>query len=181
MDENYFLGQGKFTQRGKIVARALENALTITERKTSLGKISLWMQENLIHNSPKKMEEFRKRNASQIISSQRFNGCSDYGIVFAVLSREAGIPTRYIETIEESNLKSKNKFVDGHVFFDVFVNGEWKIYEPKEGFKPDYILGKSRYIPIAKGLDFSNLLFNDKNISLDSLDKLRKARDNFKI
>lgn len=178
MNERYFLGEGRFTKRDEIVRTALREALSLTERKTDLGKISLFLFTNFSLNNPRRMEDFRRRKVSEIILSKKCNGCSDYGIIFAALAREANVPTRYVETIEEENLLSLPEKVSGHIFVDLFLDGEWVIYEPKEGFKTDYILGARKYIPVARGLDFSELyLENGKKIKLDAINKIRNLRD----
>ncbi len=180
MNEQYFLGEGRFTQRDSVVRRALEEALSFDGRMSSHGKISLFLEKKLFMNKPVNMEEFRRRTASEIIQSGKSNGCSDYGIVFVALAREAGIPTRYVETFEEQNLLTLPIKIDGHVFAEIFLCDSWKIYEPKEGFKLGYTLAGRKYIPVARGLDFSKLFLEDgTEITLDSLDKLREFRNSF--
>jgi xanthine/CO dehydrogenase XdhC/CoxF family maturation factor len=172
-----FLAEGRFTKKDEIVRTALEKALLYGFRKTLLGNISLYL-ERISMNKPRKMDEFRRRTASEVITSGKSNGCSDYGIVFAALARQAGIPTRYVETLEEENLRMVPREVSGHAFAEVFVDGIWRVYEPGEGFKDAYSVARRRYIPIARGLDFSELFLNDGSIvHLDSIERIRELRD----
>jgi len=60
--------------------------------------------------------------------------------------------------------KSKDGKIYGHVFADVFIDGEWKCYDPAKGFTPnnEYILpGRGKYIEIGKGLDFSEIFIKN--------------------
>ena len=183
MNERYFLGEGRFTKRDNVIKMALEEALSLIERKTDLGKISLYLSKAIstIHHWDESL--FRKRTASEIICSKKSNGCSDYGLVFLTLARELGVPSKYVETIEEKNLSNPLvPNISGHIFADIFIDGQWKIYEPIGGFQNSYCLGKMgerKFIPVARGLDFSNLLSNEgKKIKLDTLSKVRAIRNN---
>jgi hypothetical protein len=110
--------------------------------------------------------EFRNRTASEIIADKdrRYsNGCSDDGIVFLALCRALNQPALYIETVREEALeKSEEPWRDGHVFADVFVNGIWMPCNPKTLTSlVNYNLHGERYIPFARGIDFSHLyIFN---------------------
>lgn len=49
----------------------------------------------LRHQTENKSEIFRRRTASEIISDGYVTGCTDDSLVFIVLARAAGIPTKY--------------------------------------------------------------------------------------
>jgi len=176
MKDRDFLGEGKFTGRDITIRKALEEALKSDERKTVLGKISLYLS-GIQMNNPRDMNRFRKRTASEVILSKRSNGCSDYAIVCAALAREAGIPAAYVEALEEKNLLTCSDDVSGHAFLDMFTDGRWRIYEPHEGFKEEYSINGRLYIPVGRGLDFSELFFGDKRFSLLSVDDIKTLRD----
>ncbi len=190
MDIEYFLGEGRFTQRDEEVRRALAQALSIGEGKNSLDKITWWLNNAITPpgKSEKdikiKYKEFRKRTASKIIHSKRSNTCSDYAIVFLALTREAGIPAKYVETIEEENLRFKpSNPLATHSFTEVFTNGDWQIYDPCHGIKSEYTCANKPYIKVGEGLDFSCLFLEGKEgvFSIDNMKKLKELRDNYKF
>lgn len=183
MDEKDYLREGKFTEFDNTSLEVIAGILGIKERETLLGKISFYVSNYLKLNEPRNMFEFRKRTASEIIKSGYCNGCSDYGLVFSTLSRLSGIPTKYIETIKKDNLKWKPDNIEGHVFTDVFLKGQWIPYEPKNGFlTKGYWLGDDDYVKVGEGLDFSELKLNGGEIvNLDSINKIRKLRNSLSI
>jgi hypothetical protein len=180
MDINYFLGEGKFTKRDGIVKNSLAEALSLEGRTTILGKISLYLETKLSFDESKKKVEFRKRTASEIIDSKLSGGCTDYCLAFCVLAREAGIPTKYLETIEENNLLNcPSRYVNGHIFSKIFLDNDWKIYEPLKGFRDNFYFRGRKYIQLASGLDFSELTLRSSNakINLNSLRKIKNLRN----
>jgi hypothetical protein len=183
MNPDYFLREGKFTKRNKIVKNALGDALNLEVGTTDFEKISSYLSHHFATLRPWNPALFRKRTASQIISSRKSNGCTDYGLVFLTLVRELGIPAKYVETIEKENLSHPERLhVSGHIFVELFINGKWEIYEPFRGFQKSYSLGEKKFIPIARGLDFSNLTsIRGKRLKLESLTKVREARDNISL
>ncbi len=184
MDEKYYLGEGKFTKFNKTIENAFEDVLKIETRNTLPGKISFYLSNHLKLKNPRNTNEFRQRSASEIIESGYYNSCSDSGLVFVTLSRFAGIPTKYIETIEKDNLIKKPILVSGHAFAEVFLGDRWIKYEPHNGFLNNgkYLVANSEYIKTGEGLDFSELkLNNGEIINLDSVDKIRRLRNDTKF
>jgi len=178
-EREYYLQAGKFTGIDDTVLRALEQVQGLEDRKTLPGKISLYLTDILRPRIPRKMEEFRKRTASEIIYSGYCQGCTDRGIVFATLARASGIPTKYIETFNRDSLTKRSIKIRGHIFAEIFSNGIWIPYEPKWGLmeKEGYWLGKNKYIKIGEGLDFSELKLENGNvINLYSIKKIRDIR-----
>ena len=90
-----FLGEGKFTKRDEFVKDTLKKILSYKERDNPYGKISLYLDKGLKFDSSLKYPQFRKRTASEIMRSGYLTTCSDFGIVFTTLVREAGIPAMY--------------------------------------------------------------------------------------
>lgn len=156
----HFLGEGKFTKRDDLVRRVSEKLRQFAEKakRTLPEEITEYMRHKLTHDDSNKNEEFRKRTGSEVLKSGYCNGCTDRALVFAVLARELGIPTQYVETLSEEWLRSnETEKVVGHAFVNVFIDGEWKAYDPRLGFAPDYVLGGERFVEIGKGLDFSEI------------------------
>lgn len=176
-----YLKEGKFTKFDKTIEKTLNEIENLKIERNISGKISYYLTNIMRWNNPQNFGEFRQRTASEIIKSGYYNSCSDRGIVFVTLARKAGIPTKYVETLEEKNLLEKPEdLVSGHAFVEIFIEGRWRKYEPNNGFlKEGYSLGEDKYIEVGEGLDFSNLrLNNGKTINLNSIDKIRKLRDN---
>ena len=81
-------------------------------------------------------------------------GCTDTALAFIVLAREFGIPTRYVETFDDEWLQDRNSNeIQGHIFVDILVDGQWRPYEPQKGFTRDneYTMNGRTYIEIGKG------------------------------
>lgn len=177
--KEYFLGQGKYTKRDKVVKEALKKVLT-KEKKTDFGKVSLFLKEDLTFRKRGENEPFSERNrtASKVISSGIAKGCNDYGAAFLALIRELGVPAKHIETFQEDWLKNPRGTVQGHVFVDIFLDGKWKKYEPKTGFcGEDYDLNGKKYIKVGEGIDRSEIYLIDKNFKLknkkERIDKIK--------
>ena len=81
----------------------------------------------LKYNKEGKMKIFRKRTADEIISSGFVTGCTDAALVFIVIARSMGIPTKYIETINSTfftgNEKERANY-SGHVYAGVLEKGK---------------------------------------------------------
>jgi len=177
-----FLGEGRFTRRDDFV-------ILIAERlrespRTPWGSVSEYVN-GLKLDETHKYSLFRKRTASEILRSGFVTGCTDEALAFIILSRELGIPTIYVETLNENWLKNpESNGVSGHVFVNIPFRGDWKVYDLKRGFTKDndYTLGGERYIEIGKGLDFSEIHLKEKNgyeskpVSVQALKDLRKFK-----
>jgi transglutaminase-like putative cysteine protease len=186
MDDLTFLEEGKFTRIDKAVR---EKALELTSKKGDQEKVSA-ISKFILSNlkmRPFDLSIFRKRTGSKIFESGFSTGCSDTALVFIVLSRASGIPTRYVETLLEDWLTGKipENPVEGHIFVDVRLNGRWFAYEPLRGFTPNnqYVLMGMPYCEVGKGLDFSEIYpkteggYTNKSINLQSIGPLKKLKD----
>jgi Transglutaminase-like superfamily len=173
-----FLENGLYTYTSNLVKKII---YPIRDDSNILAKISNHVSK-LDYNISDKNYFFRNRRGSEILESGFVTGCTDVALAFIVLSREAGIPTRYVETVSEDWLKNKNSdCVTGHVFVDIFKGG-WKAYEPLNGFlKSDenYFFDNVKFVDVGKGLDFVELYIKDKNnfydtspINLNTLEKM---------
>ena len=146
-----------------------------------LREISDYLK-TLKHDTSNKAGVFRKRTASEIITSGFQTGCTDRGVVFLALANELGIPSVYVETFKADTLGTANAGMEGHVFTKVYdaQHGQWQIYEPMTGFQTSYALGSDVYTPVAIGRDHSAAyLVNEKGEPtaspqrIDSEDALR--------
>lgn len=161
-DPSYFLGAGRFTDiDSDTVERLSLKVIEKAEQKQVTYLASLCEYFNLrglnsVKDDAEKQKLRRTRTASQIITSRISTGCCDIGLVFVSVARRLGIPSRYVETLENSWLEKPDPhFIRGHIFADVFIDGKWQPYEPYKGFCPE-----GRYLnhtPIGRGLDFSEL------------------------
>ncbi len=187
LDDLTFLEEGEFTRINETIRK---KALELTAGKSDKEKvfaISNFLLSNL-QMKPFDLSIFRKRTGSEIFESGFSTGCTDTALVFIVLNRASGIPTKYAETLWVDWLSGKipAKPVEGHIFVDVKLDGKWFAYEPLRGFTPNnqYILMGRHYSEVGKGLDFSAIYlktesgYSSKPINLQSIEQLMKLRKN---
>lgn len=159
-----FLEEADFTIRDDNVKEVVRTLRQST--RTPWGAVSEHVSQ-LRNDDSKKSSEFRKRTASEILKSGYVTGCTDTALAFLVLARELGIPARYVETFDENWLQEANaNGVQGHIFADILINGNWRVYEPKKGFTPDntYSMSGRKYAEVGKGLDFSQVYIKENGI-----------------
>ncbi|PKN02744.1 hypothetical protein CVU76_01770 [Candidatus Dojkabacteria bacterium HGW-Dojkabacteria-1] len=136
-----------------------------------------WIKKNL-----EKMDYdrglFRKRDASEIVKSKKFMGCTDVGLVFISLMRSLGIKATYMETISEGTLVDFIKYPDkeisisGHIFVRVEIEDISMIVDPMTfqilliNNLPAHSMFSDAVI-IAEGKDFVEL-------DMNSEEKIRK-------
>jgi hypothetical protein len=99
-----------------------------------------------------KNEIFRKRTAEQIISDGYITGCTDAALVFITLARAAGIPAKYIETVDKEWLRTGGSSLAGHIYSGVLENDKWRIADPMMG-RLDVDIEKDGRIVMAEGSD----------------------------
>jgi len=175
-----FLEEGNFTKRDDVIKRLADRL--IYSNSNILESISDYIRKELMYDPTKKSEIFRQRTASEIIKSCSVTGCTDVGLTFIAISRELGIPTKYVETFEDKWLLNTTEMISGHIFVDVRINDLWHAYEPLNGFTKDnmYITRFGKFVEVGKGLDFSELYlkYNDgystESVCLQSLSQMRK-------
>lgn len=128
-----FLKEGEQT---KITEDISKISSKFTEEGFDLiAQILKWIHKNLKPNPDKETKEkvFRKRTADQIIKDGFTTGCADIALVFIVLARARKIPTKYVEAIRNKWMEvGDENNIEGHVFAEVFLNGEWRIIDPAE-------------------------------------------------
>jgi len=112
-----------------------------------------WIPQHIKHTKDKEIKSkvFRKRTAKQIIDDGFTTGCTDIALVFVVLCRAKGIPTKYIEAIRKTS-----DGLSGHVFAECYINNNWICVDPTNMKVGDNSLYKGCDI-IGEGLDFSDI------------------------
>lgn len=178
------LEEGEFTKRDEIVRKKAQKILI---ERSIYGSISRYVANELVLEN-KKEGIFRRRTASEILDSGYTTGCTDSALAFLVLARQLGLPTLFVESFEKNWLLGDQKgIIQGHIFIDLLMDGEWNSYEPKRGFcREGYNLKEKIYCPVAKGVDFSELyvlkngIYRKDPIELQTCEQLRKLAKEFK-
>jgi hypothetical protein len=124
---------------------------------------------------------FRKRDASEIVNSKEFMGCTDLALVFLSFMNALNINASYIETVSKDTLQelNKSKTVKGHIFVRVKLEKISMIVDPTsfQIFLGDSLPTSSMFpnsIIIGEGKDFSELgLFNTEDIEKFAQKKLK--------
>jgi len=179
-----FLEEGAFTPIDKVVReKAKELEAKAKEKNTSIFlELSLYLHSLEAKN--KNFSEFRKRDSSEIIESNYRFDCTDLALVDLSILRSLGYPSIYIETIKEDCLKDPKKSILGHVFTKVKLNQTWKLRDPYFGFRAGerYNLKTDTFIPLAQGLDFSELytLNTNNKIEISSLDQASRLLEEYR-
>jgi len=154
-----FLKEGEQT-------KITENVSKIASKFTGEGfdlitQILKWIHKNLKPNSDKKIKEriFRRRIAAQIIKDGFTTGCTDIALAFIVLARAKRIPTKYVEAIRNKWMETGDEdCIEGHVFAEVFLNGQWHIIDPMEACLKFWY---DRWIVYKIGLDSWDIGIHD--------------------
>ncbi len=179
-----FLNSGKQTKITPTVKK-LANELKNSNPYEFIFNFFAWKREGLklIKGIKAKIKLLRKRTADEIIKSGEVTGCGDIAIVFASVARANGIPARVVETLEENWLKEGNtKYISGHVFVDVDINGRWLMIDPTLGnINSNYVWGNDRrFIVYKKGLDSWDIGIKDFTTLKKAARELRKKTQNEK-
>ncbi|MEI6731707.1 MAG: transglutaminase domain-containing protein [archaeon] len=200
----FYLQHGKYTAPGKVVSEKVVECKKLFGLEKRLEYITGIIRGlGVFPDSDEKYRLRRARGAEDILASNKLTGCVDYSLILLSMVRELGIPARYVETFRQDFFDNPDKDgVSGHIFVDLFVDGEWREYNPAKGFVPSggyhlvipekkNELGNQHmrwheYVPIAKGLDFSDLrLLQDGDmrgtrIAINDFDDMRKYIGEFK-
>jgi hypothetical protein len=109
-------------------ARALKAA---DERKT-VANILRWMETHLTYDRER---AYQWRNFDTVVSQRCYGGCADQSIVCGVLLQSAGIPTVWVKTLDVEwiwDFKKQREFTawSGHVFLEIYLDGQWVLLDP---------------------------------------------------
>lgn len=101
-----------------------------------------------------------------ILERNTSSGCTDYGLVFAALSRAKGIPAVFIQTgridwIQEA-VKGTDKLMIGHILVEVFVQNTWYLVDSTAGklylnYDRNNFNLDDGYVVFAKSLEVSDM------------------------
>lgn len=83
------------------------------------------------------------RTVDDIMKSKILTGCTDYGLLFASLARDKGIPTVFIQTARIDWIYDRVRDMDngiiGHILIEVYIDGKWRLVDSTAGrYYPDY-------------------------------------------
>ena len=129
-----FLVNGEQTKANseiKTIAAQFNNKKDIS----TLQEIFRWTSKNLRYGPGEKFG----RTSTQIIGSRIATGCTDYGLAFATLAREKGIPTVFVQTARIDWIQdlvsgsSQANSIRGHILVEVFVDGKWYLVDSTAG------------------------------------------------
>ena len=140
-------------------------------------EILQWVQKNIKDTDSAEFKNsfFRKRSANEIIESKVATGCTDYALVFIALARARKIPTVYVEAIRRKWLDmGDEKYIEGHIFAECFVDGKWYIVNPEEGTIQIFY---QRFVIFDKGLDSWDIGIKNFN---DLKGKFLKFKEEYK-
>lgn len=177
---------GVFLQRGKqtdAVSERFKNMLSnINDKKdfTTLAEIY-----ELIRKIPNGDGEKFGCTVDEILSRNTLTGCTDYGLVFAALSRAKGIPTVFLQTARIDWIKDlrgqrdNREMIRGHILIEVYIDGEWYLIDSTAGKlylkydKNNFSLDDGYYV-FAKSLEIFDMGTKDER------DNYQRMMDTFK-
>jgi hypothetical protein len=95
---------------------------------------------HVVHNAADVVSEGEKFSltADQILK-RGFTGCTDFGLVYAAVARELGIPTVFVQTarvdwIDDYLKQNKNmNSIRGHIFVELYINSKWYLVDSTNG------------------------------------------------
>lgn len=116
---------------------------------STLMEIYKYISETKYHNG--EGEKFG-RSVDDIMESKLLTGCTDYGLLFASLARDKGIPTIFLQTARidwiYDRVRNMDSGITGHILIEVYIDGKWRLVDSTAGrYYPDY--------------DYNNFSLND--------------------
>jgi hypothetical protein len=128
--DQYLAFPDSLGNRAAILAQA--SKLKGTSDLDTIRTVLVWMDQNLKYDGKK---PYRWANYDDVLRDKTYGGCAEQGIVCGVLLKGAGIPVVWVKTMDVSwiwDFKKSRPFQSwsGHVFLEVFVNGEWSLLDP---------------------------------------------------
>lgn len=92
------------------------------------------------------------RTVDEIMETEILTGCTDYGLLFASLTRDKGIPTIFLQTARidwiYDRVRDMDNGIKGHILIEVYIEGKWRLVDSTAGkYYPDY--------------DYNNFSLND--------------------
>lgn len=166
-----------YLQSGKqtIITPDILEVANLFTKETIQEKITEVLQflRTLKYNPENKNNVFRKRTASEIITSKYVTGCTDDALVFISIIRALGIQAKYIETLDLSWLSKGGYPITGHVYVGVYINNKWQIVDPSSR-KECVDIQKDDRVITGEGLD-------SWDIGAVDFESLEKISENFRL
>jgi len=171
--------------------------------------LTYWIREHFEVPKPYGERPNRlKRTAHEILfpdvdgqglgKKKRIGTCTEHGNVVRALLVAKGIPTIWVETIDEEWIAGKypKGYYSGHIFLEVYVDGGWRVLNTtahprdretfllpiEDGYKCSGQIGKVRkiheYRTVARGLDSRAMWSEDRKfICLNNKDEWHEFVD----
>jgi hypothetical protein len=179
-DPGVFLQNGKQTGATSDKFKKLLSNINDKRDMTTLAEI--YKQISTIPNGDG--EKFGC-TVDEILNRNTLTGCTDYGLVFAALSRAKGIPTVFLQTaridwIKDLREQNSNKgMMRGHILVEVYINNSWYLIDSTSGKlylnydKNNFSLDDGYYV-FAKSLEVFDMGTKDE------MDNYQRMMDIFK-
>lgn len=129
-----FLTNGDQTKSNSEI-RTIATQFNNKKDLSTLREIFRWTQQNLQYGPGEKFG----RTSAEIIRTRIATGCTDYGLAFATLAREKGIPTVFLQTARIDWIhhllagSPQANMIQGHILVEVFVDGDWHLLDSTAG------------------------------------------------
>lgn len=94
--EEQFLKSGEQTKITPEIQKLADKLQRLNELET-IFNILKWIDKHIKHE--RNPEVFRLRTADQILSDKYATGCTDFALLYIVLSRAVKLPTKYVELL----------------------------------------------------------------------------------
>lgn len=140
-DPSVFLNNGSQTQNNNH-----QNILDQFNNKKDLStlmEIYKYISAGAFQNSSDNTIDKFARSVDEIMDSKVLTGCTDYGLVFASITRDKGIPTIFLQTARVDwiyeRLRNISNGIVGHILIEVYIDGKWRLIDSTAGrYYPDY-------------------------------------------
>ncbi len=128
-------GQNKVGPNLKDFASKIDKITTIDD----LVYLYKLFKSNIMQDTENKVLKF-VRTSEEIFKDKLWSGCSDIGTALAPILRLKGIPTIYVQSahinwikdVKENNVKAKH--IIGHIFLELYLNNNWILFDPTNGY-----------------------------------------------
>jgi len=140
--------QTEITEKIDILVSPIEESDKIEVMFSILKAIHKNLKPNYAPEIKNKL--IRTRAVDEILESGFVTGCTDYALVAAALFRASNIPAVYVETFRRKWLEGNEKFIEGHIFVEIYLNNRWLIVDPENACVKGW---HDRFIVYKRGLD----------------------------
>ena len=111
--------------------RRLAAPLRAGSAEQTLNNIGRWIDRTLKYDA---QAAYEYRDVDAACRLGVYGGCADHAIVFNALARACGIPAVFVKTmdvawIREFRATGTCRVWSGHVFLEVFLDGQWRLLD----------------------------------------------------